>query len=452
MNLPHLQKPLGPKTLRVVGSTLVQAPASGISRQTAPNEDHYNFDSILYPHDPSSSWRTLTAMRKNLLELPYQRLASISVDLSQAVNKGLYDFLRFTNPGYLLRNSDVTNEDTTAVDASMEFIGRLAMYHGSFPSMVDSMFSGVFLSGGIFIELVLDPTGRFPVDIAINDPNSARFVRSNDPVRGSVFRLAQQTQMGIRYLDEDPLVKYVGFDKVVDNPFGRPIIGPSVHASLVLLSIIDILQKVLAKNALSKTDYELDAEELLKLIDRNPDLAGNDEATADFITQQIDSVKRVVESLEPEQDYVHMSTVKVNHSSGTVQTNVQGIDSIVQMLRQDVVNGFKGVSALSNILDSTTETHIRSQLEYYVAALSSLQDEVGQLFSGFFNIGNQVQGIASDIEFAFKRQRTADRMAEAEIEKAKTELVIKKLDAGIIDPLEAREEIASLNNELIVNV
>ena len=434
------KQPLGVNSLRAL---------SGIHRILGKKEgrqtDQDIVEALSYPPDPSESWKTLKAQRKNLLSLPYPQLAKISLDLSQSVNKGMYDFLRFANPGHLIRYGGTQDEIGTQA-----FLSRLDTLHGSAKSLIDSMWSGIFLTGALFIELVLDPSGRMPVDIAVNDPNTARFIRYKDPIRGNIWRLAQETKNGLRILDDNPLVKYLGFDRLTDNPFGRPVVGPAVHASIVLLSIIEILQKTLANQAISRTDYEVDAEQLLMLIDRNPDLAGNDDATAEFINEQIESIKNIVENLGPDSNYIHLSTVKVNYATSPMTSNIEGLDAIIDKLLRDVVNGFKGISALSNILDSTTETHIQAQLEYYTAALTSLQDEVDHVLTQFLNIANRVQGIPSDVRFHFKRQRSTDKTTEAQIEKIKTETIISKLEAGIITPQEAKIEIEGLREELVV--
>ena len=86
---------------------------------------------------------------------------------------------------------------------------------------------------------------------------------------------------------------------------------------------------------------------------------------------------------------------------------MSGLSTVIETLQNNVVNGFKGISALVNIMNSTTETHIRSQLEYFVSALQSLQDEVADMFTGFFDIANQVQGLSGEAEFLFRRQRTS---------------------------------------------
>lgn len=446
MNLPHIQ--LGKQSMRALTAPVIAR--RGGRRQTGEDLLTASPRELALP-DPTASWRTLQVQRKNLLSLPYQRLAQIALDLSPEVNKGLYDWLRFTNPGHVLRDK---NGNERADQASDEFVRVLDTYYGSFRSHLNSMWSGIFITGAVFAELVLSPGARYPVDIVFNDPITARFERVRHPVRGWVWRLYQDTLGGgKKHFENTSLVKYIGFDRVVDNPYGRPVIGPAVHASLTLLSIIEMLQKVLANQGLSRMDYSLDVEEMLNLIARNPDIAGDDEATAQFINDHVEQVKAAIQNLEVDQDYVHLSTVQVNYATSPVMSPVsQGLNTIIEDLRLAVVNGMKGVSALSNLLDSTTETHIRSQLEYYVAALQSAQSETGDMLSQYFTIANQVQGIPSDMEFLFLRQRTADKKAAAEIRDLETDTVIKKLDAGIIDPSEAREEIDGLTDDLQVAV
>lgn len=453
MNLPHIQtqtqKPvakLGKKSLRAITHPRVVNRRSG--RQTGQDLviDIAMGQTIPLP-DPSASWHTLEAQRRHLLRLPYSRLAQIALDLSPEVNKGMFDFLRFANPSFV---HDNTNE--VALRATQDFMRQLDVYYGSFKSHLDSIWSGIFITGAAFIEMVLDQGGRMPIDLVSNDPISARFRREPHPIRGNRYRLGQETRYGFLYLDENPLIKYLGFDRLVDNPYGRPIIGPAVHASIFLLGLIQDLRRVIANQGLSRIDYALNIEEILRMVDRNPDIAGNDEATAQFINDQIDNIQEVLQNLEVDQDYVHASTVEVNYASNPMTVNMNGLNIVVETLQREIVNGFKGVSALANVLDSTTETHIRSQLEYYVSAIQSLQDEIADMLIMFFDAGNQVQGIQGETEFMFRKQRTADKKATAEIEQIRTQTVIEKVEADIISTAEAREEIELFRSELEVAI
>ena len=451
MNLPHLQqdqyrhKNLGRKSLRALTNPVIIKRGGG--RQTDDVLDIQTSGAGVAAAipDPTNSWKTLEVQRQYLLNLPYSRLVEIALNLSPEVNKGLYDFLRFVNPSHVL-----DNESEVALRSTESFIGLLDRYYGSFKSHLDTLWAGVFLTGGMFVELVLDAGGRNPIDFVINDPMRARFLRERHPLRGTRWRLAQETLSGYKYLDDTDLVKYIGFDRLTDNPYGRPIVGPSVHASVFLLGLIQDLRRAIANMGLSRTDYELDAAELLRLIDRNPEIAGDDEATAQFITDQIDNVREVLGSLDVDSDYVHLSTVKVNYATNPMTVNLTGLNTVIDTLQRNVVNGFKGVSALVNVLDSTTETHIRTQLEYYVSALQSVQDEVADVIKQFFDIGNVVQGLESETTFRFRRQRTSDKKATAEIDALRTDTVIAKVTAGIITTSEARGEIDGFRDELEV--
>ena len=451
-SLPHIkqngggQVALGKQSLRALSNPIVVQRNTG--RQTGLDlADDFLFDQTLPPPDPSSSWRVLESSRKNLLNLPYSQLAQVALDLSPEVNKGLHDFLRFVNPSHVLRNSNPVAER-----ASLDFIKQLDVYYGSFSSHIDSLWSGIFLTGGAFPELILSPGGRAPLDLVFNDPSSARFRREQSPLRGAHPRLGQETRHGFNYLDDTPLVKYLGFDRLTDNPYGRPIIGPAVHSSVFLLGLIQDLRRAIAQVGLSRTDYVLEADELLKLIDRNPDIAGNDEATAQFINEHIDKVKAVLSNLDVDSDFVHLSTVKVQYATNPMTVNMNGLSTVIDTLQRNVVNGFKGISALLNIMNSTTETHIRSQLEYFVSALQSLQDEVATMLSQFFDIANQVQGISGETDFKFRRQRSSDKLAMANIEKIRTETVVNKVDSLIITAAEGRKEIDTFRDELEINV
>ena len=199
---------------------------------------------------------------------------------------------------------------------------------------------------------------------------------------------------------------------------------------------------------MSKTDYSLNAEGLLELIDRNPDIANDPVATAEFVTEQIEQIKTALGGLEVDSDFVHADTVSVNYATNPMMINLNGLNTVIETLKLNVVNGFKGVSALLNQLNSTTETHIRSQLEYFVSALQSLQNEIAAMLSDYFDIANQVQGIPGETEFFFRRQRSSDKKTLAEIEQIRTGTVINKVEALIITPQEGRVEIDTFRNEL----
>ena len=454
MNLPHIQhnnvpaKPLaklGPKSLRAINQPIV-ATRGRKTLMDPMTLGTAGFDGTLPLPDPTSSWRTLEVQRKNLLNLPYTSLSTLALDLSPQINKGLWDFVLFGNPGYVI--DDVSDR---AIQSNEEFMKEIGCYYGNMKNHIDSMWADIYVYGAVFPELVLGPGGRGGVDIALNNPLSGRFRYAKDALRGDIYELGQETLRGFISHQANRLVRYIGFGRVGNNPYGRPLIAPGVHASLFLLGLISDLRRLIANQGISRQDYSLDQEQLLALIDRNADIAGDDEATAQFINEHIEMVKETISDLDIDQDYVHLSTVEVNYSTNRIQTNMNGLDQLIETLKVDVVNGIKSIAALSNIMNSTTETHITRQLEYYVSSISSVQEELADMLSDFLTINNLSRGIRSEAKLQFKKQRTTGRRETAEIRKIETDTVINKLDAGIIDETEAKEELDSFQDQLVVN-
>ena len=452
MNLPHLQTQpqtqppatLGPKSLRALAGGN-QMPARRQTTSVTPMPFNRAFEEFAQRPSPSVAWRKLEFYRRDLLKTDYDELLEIAMALSPEINKGYHDFLRFGNPGMVI------DGDERAVAGAKEFMAHIGNYYGSFSLHIDSVWSGIFIGGAVFMELVLDKGGRAPLDLPAIDPGLAKFKRVYDPDRHWFWQLGQDDGFGgHKPLDAARLVKYLGFDRFLTNPYGRPMVGPAVHSSLFLLGLIQDLRRVIANHGLSRLDYSIEAEELLRLIDRNPDIVGDDEATAQFIDNHILSVREALSSLEPDDDYVHLSTVQVNYATSPIQTNMAGIIDIITELKLNVVNGYKGVASLANILDSTTETHGNLQVDYLVSAIQSTQEELAEVLKFFLDCSNHVRGIPSDLMVAFKRQRAYDRKQFAEYTQIETDTVIKKLDAGIINEVEAREEIEDLKDDLMV--
>ena len=88
----------------------------------------------------------------------------------------------------------------------------------------------------------------------------------------------------------------------------------------------------------------------------------------------------------------------------------------------------------------------------FVASISSVQEEVSEALNFYFDVANQVQGISSDSRFFFMKQRVLDKLTIAQIKEKHTDTVIKKLDAGLIDPVEARAEIDNFDRDFEMSV
>ena len=396
--------------------------------------------------DPSGSWNTLEVQRKYLLQLPTDRLVQIALDLSPQVNKGLWDFLRFSNPGYVI---NIENKNSKKIID--DFIEQMSIIYGSFDVMLDRMFASLFIGGAFFLELVIDDEGRNAINIAIIDPVMARYRRREEQPLGQYWELGQAGRNSGDFLSltGNPRIKYLPIDTLPDKPYGRPMISSSIYASIFLLGLIQDLRRVIANQGLSRTDYSIKSEELLKLIEQAGDnIAGDDAKTAAFIKKHITDVENALGNLEVDSNYVHLDTVEVNYAdSGTSQT-MPGVDTLVRTLERQITNGLKSIPLLMGSNEAVAETHANRQLEFYLAAVTSMQDELTSILEKFFSIALQLQGKSDEVTFSFRKLRATDKKTIAETEKIQIENIITKRDAELITPKQAILESEAVTDPL----
>ena len=426
---------LGPLSLEALNTInkrrlTIDSPARQYGKQYAQHEN------------PTQSWKTLEVQRKYLLNLPISRLTQIALDLSPQVGKGLFDFLRFCNPGWMIET-----ESDTARAIVNDFMKRLTHLHGSFDVLIDRMFASIFIGGAYFLELVLNEAGTEALNIAVLDPILARFVRQEEPGLGQYWQLTQRGQTGTAdiVLQDEPRVKYVGIDTLPDSPYGRPMVTPSVYASIFLLGLIQDIRRVIANQGYNRLDYSVNTEELLKLA-----AAENktDKDIAKFIASHITQIRGMIESLEIDTSYVHLDTVEVNYADSGTPGTLPGLDILVRTLERQITNGLKSIPILMGSNESVAETHANRQLDFYIASIESIQDELAAILNDFFQIVLQIQGIQDPLKFFFRRQRIIDRKTIAETEMIVIDNIIKKVNAQLITQEQAIDEASSLADPL----
>ena len=428
---------LGPLSLQALGTR------SRVTHDTPKITPNF---SVASQNEPTGSWLTLELQRKNLLRLPTSRLTQLALDLSPQVNKGLWDFLRFSNPGYIL---EIENRNSRRIIE--DFIGSIGSIYGSFDAFVDRIFASIFIGGAIFLELVLDNAGRNGLNIAVIDPILAKFVRKETRELGQYWQLVQQARVGNSNipLDKNPRVRYIPIDTLPDKPYGRPIITPSVYASIFLLGLIQDLRRVIANQGLTRLDYSVSSEQILKLLaEAGDDIAGDDAKTASFISSHISDIQEAIGRLDIDSNYVHLDTVEVNYAQSGATIAMTGVDTLVRTIERQITNGLKTIPILMASNEAVAETHANRQLDFYLASVNSMQDEVTRLLEYFFGIVLQVNGRSDDVTFTFKRLRTVDKKTQAETEKIQIDNIVVKREAELISQEDAVMEASLIRDPL----
>lgn len=397
--------------------------------------------------DGTGAWRLFELQRQNLLSYPTSKLIDIVLNLSPQADKGLWDFIRFANPGYVM---EVENRNARAV--VMAFLERIKQLHGNFDVLLDTMFASFFVSGAVFKELVFD--GGQAVNIAVMDPNTARYRRNTKEGIGQYWQLGQQGKNANDFipLDDNPFVDYIPINRMPERPYGRSVMGPAVYTSVFMLSVLQDLKKVIESSGMQRPDYSVNSEALTALIQElNPEIIGDADAITDFIESHLDQIKVALESLGPDSAYVHLDTVEVNNVQGSVGINMMtGLTELMSILERQIVIGLKSIPILMGIGRESTRGYDKDAIHFLVHAISKVQEAVADSLNDDFRYVLQAAGQPGTATFSFKRQRIVDRKEIAETEKIQLENINTKVAAEYISQDEARMEARSLRDPLEV--
>ena len=400
-------------------------------------------------YSPGNSYSLLNTARKQLFSLPFKQLQKIAFDLSPELNKTLWDFLRYCNPGYV-----VEGESTRAENAALEFIERLGDMHGSFSNLLEMSFINLFKYGRTVKELILSQDSRYPEDIFIPDPEIFEFRKVNRGVRGKVWVLGEMQQQGWVPLDIEGIY-YLALDNEPNNPYGRSMVDPAIYDAISLILIKQAVQRVLENQGYSRQDYSIDTEKLLMLIQEDDDESDElqaDQQQANFINKFIDDVKVELENKQVDSDYVHMDLINVNYAPGSLSGDaLNSVDSFVHRLQQGVTVGGKSIPLLQGDNQSLAESQADRSLETYVdGTITPIQKKESEQWSDLFSLANQARGIRGRVNFLFQKRRVRDFKSIAETEKIALENILVKLQNEFITQEDAIRQVQELRDPLIV--
>ena len=400
-------------------------------------------------YKPGQSYNLLNLQRRNLFKLPFSTLRQMAFDLSPELNKTLWDFLRYCNPGYI-----VEGESDRAERATREFIQELGDLHGSFDNLVEMSLANLFKAGRTIKELILSEDTRTPLDVLIPDPDIVEFRKLNRGARGEVWVLGQIQSQGWVPL-EDEGIFYLALDGDPNNPQGRSLVNPAIYDAISLLLIKQAVQRVLENQGYSRQDYSINTEDLLTLIQEPDDDLNEieqDQIESNFISNFIDDVKSELEKKEIDSDYVHSDLIEVNYAPGSLAGNaLSSVDSFVHRLQQGVTIGGKSIPLLQADNESLAESQADRSLETYVdGTITPIQQKESDQWSKLFSLSNRVRGIRGEVQFMFQKRRVRDLKSIAETEKIQIENILSKLSNGFISQADAAREIELLHDPLIV--
>lgn len=396
------------------------------------------------PGDAEAFWRVNELDTKTLDTISPAKLLELMADVSPEVSAGLWNFLRLCNPGWeaTALGGDGETQDERAQAALDAFLANMpALYDGSTAvpadTVINILFTGAFMRGGLFAELVLSKNGREPLNLATPDPYSARFKQVKDPLLGPVYQLGQWQGGQWVPLDRET-VRYVPIDPLPGSPYGRAPVAPALFSSLFLIGVLHDLRRVVMQQGWPRLDLSVD---LAALAESVPAALEPDEWRA-WVNDIISEVETVYAALEPDDAYVHTNVVNVNRPVGTMNSDALGIiDQLISRVERMTARGLKMMPLLLGIDDATSDANANRQWEIQAAGIKSIQHLAENLLEKLLTLALQCQGIQATVKFRFAELRAAEMLRDAQTEMLQIQNAQAKYDNGWSSQDEASEEV-----------
>lgn len=417
--------------------------SSGRARLTVNKLNDLPFSSTLFivpPPNAETFWRTKTLDSTTLDRMSPADLTKLLIDLSPEISRAAFDYIRMFNPGWELKGfRPGTEEEDSAGQAALDAIlATLRELYVSEDVTFNRLILAGFIRGAFFSEIVLDEAGRMPIDLATPDPWSARFRKTQDPQRGTIYKLGQWQESGWVEIDS-PTVAYIPIDPLPDSPYGRSLVAPGFFTAIFLLGLLHDLRRVIAQQGYPRNDIAIDLEMLRESMAVN--LRDDPEEIKNWVDAVILEVEQVYGALEPDDAWVHTTVATLNRPVGTLNSDSLGeLGTILDQLVRMATRALKSMALLMVMDESSSETHANRQWEVHTAGIKSMQHLLEAMLENLFAVALRAQGIQADVQFRFAELRASELLRDAQAEAMELANIQTKEDAGYISHEEAGME------------
>ena len=389
---------------------------------------------VMTPFSAHDYWRGMKLDARTLDKIPPAKLLELMVDISPEVSRALFDFLTMFNSGYEVHafTPGTTTENAkgkAALDAIMQ---TLKVRHGSPKIVFDRLAISGFMRGSYFAEVILGANGKDFLDLATPDPLTLRFKKAKDPVLGVYWQYGQYQNGEFVRLDDETTVKYVPIHPLPGQIEGRSPAHSSLFVCLFLLVLLHDLRRVIQQQGYPRIDVKVIFE---KLRDAMPAEAESDPTEfAKWADQVVAEVKAVMDSLEPDDTYIHGDAIEVGQPVGTMNAAGLGVISeLFKALERMATRALKTMPLNMATTDGASEANANRQWEMYAKGISSLQHACESLLELLLEVALQAQGVNADVVFKFAELRAAEELRDAQTQQKKIENARAAYDNGLIN-------------------
>lgn len=316
---------------------------------------------------------------------------------------------------------------------------------GGLKALAASTFSAFYQQGGVGIELDVADDLRDVVDIDLVSPAFVGFKKVQDPQNenrewvlptyipsgGAGFG----GQRGEDLFFNPFQFRYVGFMPLLGDPYGRPVILPTLDTAWPQQALRDTLERLLRSHAFAKPEI---------IVKEGVILAGlptgaTPEMKRQAIEDELSAQAKAVELAEADDWYVHTDVAETDVASAQHGTMSVQPDEMIRWTDQDQIVALKTLPSImgrawGNALSSTGA----QEWVIYARGIESVRMTSLDQVAWAVNQALRIAGIRAVFRWLPGVIRSEDRLAEAQAEEIEVRTTIALLDKQLI----GREEAA----------
>lgn len=381
-------------SLKKLFSRSRDAPKVAPGRITKPN---FGVNTILSPFQGrvSNTLEQLRAISDTATAIDFLR--KVHPDVSMAV----WNFVRLANQGHEMHIYDVRERNKRMPRAEAkwrEFAERVnALSNTGLDGLIDQLHLSAYQRGAMGLEVEVSKDLTDIVDVYPVSPQSIQWkLEERD---GRLKWIPYQYQMQGLVSLENANFFWVPVDPDIDDPRGTLILAPVLYAIDFQMQILQDLQMVLHNQGWPRYDISVALDRIMSAMP--PNVKSDPKKQREWLTQHLQWIKDMFNSLNPDDSFIHFDDVKVDLTN-TQSARSLDVRAITEMLDTLMLSGVKSMAIMLNRVGAHGQTFGWSSIQFkiFVSALENIQRGSKRLMESVARLALQVWGIQGIPKFS----------------------------------------------------
>ena len=164
---------------------------------------------------------------------------------------------------------------------------------------------------------------------------------------------------------------WVPADPDIGDPRGTLNLSPVLQAIDFQMQIFQDLQAVLHHQGYPKIDVSIDIEKLFEMCPAN--VRNDPKKLMEWMDDNVNRMRRNLESMEPDSDYIHTSDSTINMNQGANAGRSLDVRAINELVDTQTLSGLKQMAIFMNRNTGITESWGTVQFRIYCSGIQSCQ-------------------------------------------------------------------------------